>query len=124
MCRQLKVSRSSYYHWKNTRGHVNSYAQRRAALANEVKEIFIEQRSRAGAGGITAEMRRRGHSVSVKLVSRIMRETTWSQSSPGRIRKPPSAVKTPTSMWWTWLSKTLPRHIMSQAKFSLVISRI
>lgn len=87
MCRKLQVRRSSYYHWKNTCGHVNSYAQRRAALANEVKEIFIEQRSRAGARGITAEMRRRGHSVSVKLVSRIMRENNLVAIQPRAYKK-------------------------------------
>lgn len=53
---------------------MNSYAKRRAQLCEVVREIFVEQRQRAGARGITAEMRRRGLSVSVKLVSRIMRE--------------------------------------------------
>ena len=74
MCRHLGVSRSSYYHWKKHHDRVNSYAQRRADLADVVREIFLEQRQRAGARGIAAELRRRGIDASVKLVGRIMRE--------------------------------------------------
>lgn len=53
---------------------LNSYELRRRELAVEVVEIFNQQRGRVGARGVTAELRRRGHSVSVKLVARVMRE--------------------------------------------------
>lgn len=75
MCRKLEVARSSYYEWKRGRGVLNSYARRRADLAGVVHEIFQAQRGRAGARGITAEIRRRGHQVSVKLVARVMKDS-------------------------------------------------
>ncbi len=74
MCRKLGVARSSYYEWKRNRGVLNSYEIRRAELADEVCSIFASQRARAGARGITAELRRRGHHISVKLVARVMAE--------------------------------------------------
>ncbi|MEW6892168.1 IS3 family transposase [Trueperella pyogenes] len=74
MCRKLEVSRSSFYEWKQGLGVLNSYELRRQELAVDVREIFNQQRGRAGARGITAELQRRGYRVSVKLVGRVMRE--------------------------------------------------
>ncbi len=74
MCRKLGVARSSYYEWKRNKGVLNSYEIRRAELAGEVCSIFAQQRARAGARGITAELRRRGHHISVKLVAKVMAE--------------------------------------------------
>ena len=80
------MERSSYYAWKNRQRKPNSYVLRRKSLAGVVREIFTEQKRRAGARGIAAELAKRGYVASVRLVGRIMRENGLVRFKARRIR--------------------------------------
>lgn len=88
MCRKLGVERSSYYAWKNRQGKPISYVLRRKSLAGVVCEIFTEQKRRAGARGIAAELAKRGYVASVRLVGRIMRENGLVAVQSAAYKKP------------------------------------
>lgn len=75
MCRMLSVSSSGYYDWKkrpqSLRGHQN------AELSLQIKNIFDDERSRAGARRIAKRLGTDGASVSRHRVARIMRQNGW-----------------------------------------------
>lgn len=82
------MERFSYYAWKNRQGKSNSYVLRRKSLAGVVCEIFAEQKRRAGARGIAAELAKRGYVASVRLVGRIMRENGLVAIQSAAYKKP------------------------------------
>lgn len=72
MCRVLSVSRSGFYEWKQRKPSKRALAN--AMLAREIKDIFEDEKGRAGAPRITEELRERGKSVGHNRVARIMRK--------------------------------------------------
>lgn len=71
MCRLLGLSVSGYYAWL-TRGPSKRSA-RDHDLAVQIKLIFDEERSRAGAPRITRRLNQEGEPVGKQRVARIMR---------------------------------------------------
>jgi len=75
MCRILCVSRSGYYSWKNR--PESKREQSNKMLSVEIKKIFDEEKSRAGAPRITRRLHQQGEMVSRHRVARIMKENGW-----------------------------------------------
>jgi putative transposase len=75
MCRLLQVSSSGYYDWLDRRPSKQS--QENARLADLIKRIFNEEKSRAGAKRIEKRLKAEGHSVGRHRVARIMRSKGW-----------------------------------------------
>jgi transposase InsO family protein len=74
MCRQLAVSRSSFYAWRAGADTVTATAARRQVLAGLVAKVFHDSRGTYGCRRVAAELNRRGHPASVGLVAEVMRE--------------------------------------------------
>ena len=72
MCEVLKVSRSSFYHWKKRKPSKRS--ERRAILSAEIFSIYHWSRGRYGSPRITRELEAKGMRASRPLVARLMRE--------------------------------------------------
>jgi len=71
MCKYLKVSRNSYYHWKSVRPGKKKYS-RRTVLINEIKRIFKNSRQTYGSPRIQVELEKLGYNVSRTYVARLM----------------------------------------------------
>jgi putative transposase len=71
-CRVLEVSRSGFYAWRSR--DPSAAEQRREELTAEVQEIHAEVKARYGSPRIHAELVSRGHTCSVNLVAKLMRE--------------------------------------------------
>lgn len=71
-CRALGMSQGWFYKWRD--GDVSLRRAARAALAAEVKLLFLRHRRRYGSPRIAAELRRQGRPVSVNTVAQLMRE--------------------------------------------------
>jgi len=74
MCRQLAVSRSSFYAWRAGADTVTATAARRQVLAGLVAKVFHDSRGTYGCRRVAAELNRQGHPASVGLVAEVMRE--------------------------------------------------
>jgi len=72
MCRQLSVSRSGYYAWRDRAP--SKRALDTAKLGDEVKAIYREHKGRYGSPRVLHELGDRGRCTSRKRVARIMRE--------------------------------------------------
>lgn len=72
MCEVLKVSRSSFYHWKKRKPSKRS--ERRAILSAEIFSIYHWSRGRYGSPRIARKLEAKGMRASRPLVARLMRE--------------------------------------------------
>lgn len=75
MCRLLKVSSSAYYDW--LKRPISLRARQNEELAKKIKELFDEEKSRAGAKRITKRLKISGIDVGRHRVARIMRAQGW-----------------------------------------------
>lgn len=73
MCRALKVSRSSYYHWKCQAERRELKAELDGALVVEIRRVHKESDKRYGSPRIAKELRREGRRVNRKRIARLMR---------------------------------------------------
>jgi putative transposase len=76
-CDVLEVSRSGYYAWSDRHQEStepSARCQRHQELAEQVRLSFLRSRQRYGAPRITADLNRRGTSVCLNTVAKIMRE--------------------------------------------------
>lgn len=72
MCKLVRVSRSAYHNWKGNKSKSRSYPKE-TDLRREIEKIVLELPG-YGYRRVTAELKRRGHSINRKKVLRIMRE--------------------------------------------------
>ncbi len=72
MCEVLKVSRSSFYHWKKRKP--TRRAERRAILSSEIFIIYHLSRGRYGSPRIARELEAKGMRASRPFVAKLMRE--------------------------------------------------
>ena len=72
MCEVLKVSRSSFYHWKKRKSTKRS--ERRAVLSAEIFSIYHWSRGRYGSPRIARELEAKGMRASRPFVAKLMRE--------------------------------------------------
>lgn len=72
MCRLLNVPRSSFYAWQGQ--SETATGARRVQYTRLVKDVFAQQRKRAGCRTIAAVLNSAGHPCSVGYVAKIMRE--------------------------------------------------
>jgi putative transposase len=75
MCKMLSVSRSGYYDWRDRPSSLRT--QENIKLAANIKAIFDEERSRAGAKRIAKRLKAEGTNVGRHRVARIMRIHGW-----------------------------------------------
>lgn len=75
MCRMLVVSPSGYYDWRDRPPSMRE--QQDTELACKIKEIFDEEKSRAGAKRIAKRLRFKGIFIGRRRVARIMRKHEW-----------------------------------------------
>lgn len=75
MCRLLSVSISGYYNWRNR--PLSPRAKENAELANNIKHIFDEEKSRAGAKRIAKRLKLEGIFAGRHRIARIMRKNGW-----------------------------------------------
>ena len=75
MCRCLKVSRGGYYQWKTRPS--SARAQSQDAMADEIKRVFDDEKSRAGSPRIAKRLNEEGHRVSRHTVAKIMKTRGW-----------------------------------------------
>jgi len=71
LCRVAKVSRSSYYAWRNRPPSARAVAD--AELLEAIREIHHNSRGTYGTLRIRGQLRRAGHRVSRHRVVRLMR---------------------------------------------------
>lgn len=71
MCKVLKVGRSSYYRWYS--GDISKRKLENIQLTVSIKEIFHQSKKTYGSPRISAELKRRGHTVSKPRVAKLMR---------------------------------------------------
>ncbi|SKB64478.1 Integrase core domain-containing protein [Soonwooa buanensis] len=72
MCEVLKVSRSSFYHWKKRKPSGRS--ERRSVLSAEIFHIYHWSRGRYGSPRIARELESKGMNASRPFVAKLMRE--------------------------------------------------
>jgi len=75
MCRMLSVSSGGFYDWRDR--PLSSRAQKNEMLAAEIKTIFDDEHSRAGAKRITKRLKMKGMHFGRHRVARIMRLNGW-----------------------------------------------
>lgn len=75
MCRLLSVSVSGYYDWRSRKPSRREEENRK--LGNEIKAIFDDEKSRAGALRITKRLNNEGTPVGRHRVAKIMRSNGW-----------------------------------------------
>lgn len=75
MCRILAVSASGYYDWRDR--PPSMHEQKDTELACKIKEVFDEEKSRAGAKRISKRLRLKSIFVGKRRVARIMRKYGW-----------------------------------------------
>ncbi|MET3176705.1 UNVERIFIED_ORG: transposase InsO family protein [Arthrobacter sp. UYCu721] len=73
MCRVLKVSRASFYRWRNPAGP-SPRAVRHQRLVAEVTDLFEKEKGRAGRDQLTLMLNAKGVQVSAPTVGAVMRE--------------------------------------------------
>nr|WP_241523193.1 IS3 family transposase [Staphylococcus delphini] len=72
MCQVLGVSKSGYYDWKNRKP--SARIVKRDGLKKHIYQIYIKSQKRYGSPKITQILRRHGHTVTQRTVSRLMKE--------------------------------------------------
>ena len=75
MCRLLSVSTSGYYNWRSRKPSRREEENRQ--LANKIKAIFDDEKSRSGALRITQRLNNEGTPVGRHRVAKIMRSNGW-----------------------------------------------
>ena len=75
MCRCLNVSRGGYYQWKQR--PPSPRAQSQEAMADEIKRVFDDEKSRVGSPRIAKRLNDEGHRVSRHTVAKIMKIKGW-----------------------------------------------
>lgn len=75
MCKLLSVSASGYYDWRDR--PLSKREQENSVLADKIKNVFDEERSRTGAQRITKRLNYEGIKVGRHRVARIMRINGW-----------------------------------------------
>ncbi|WP_456505924.1 IS3 family transposase [Arthrobacter sp. UYCu723] len=73
LCRALKVSRASFYRWRNPKGP-SPRAVRHQKLVTEVTDLFKKEEGRAGRDQLALMLNAKGVAVSAPTVGAIMRE--------------------------------------------------
>lgn len=97
MCKELGVTRQGYYAWAARRHRgPSARAERRAALARAVKEVFDAHRGRYGAPRVWVELRRRGWVVGMGTVADVMAQAGLVGKS-GRRHVPSTTVAGPAA---------------------------
>ncbi len=71
MCKVLKVSSSSYYHW--LKSPIGKREQQQQELADQIRNIYDKNKGRYGSPRITAELTAAGIDVSRPRVARVMK---------------------------------------------------
>ncbi|HEC2247118.1 TPA: IS3 family transposase, partial [Staphylococcus delphini] len=71
MCQVLGVSRSGYYDWTNRKP--SARIVKREGLKKHIYQIYIKSQKRYGSPKITQILRRHGHTVTQRIVSRLMK---------------------------------------------------
>ncbi|HEC2218261.1 TPA: IS3 family transposase, partial [Staphylococcus delphini] len=71
MCQVLGVSRSGYYDWTNRKP--SARIVKREGLKKHIYQIYIKSQKRYGSPKITQILRRHGHTVTQRTVSRLMK---------------------------------------------------
>ena len=71
MCEMLSISPSGYYDWKNRKPSKRSIENKKLTI--RIKEIFDEEKSRAGAERIAKRLKFEKWLVSKRRVANIMR---------------------------------------------------
>ncbi|UXS38121.1 IS3 family transposase [Staphylococcus delphini] len=72
MCQVLGVSRSGYYDWKNRKPSARTV--KREGLKKDIYQIYIKSQKRYGSPKITQILRRHGHTITQRTVSRMMKK--------------------------------------------------
>ena len=72
MCKVLKVSSSSYYHW--VKHPISKKQKRDNDLLIKIKAVHIKSKETYGSPRITKELNMEGTNVSQKTIARIMKE--------------------------------------------------
>ncbi|UXS30425.1 IS3 family transposase [Staphylococcus delphini] len=72
MCQVLGVSKSGYYDWKNRKP--SARIVKRDGLKKHIYQIYIKSQKRYGSPKITQILRRHGHTITQRTVSRMMKE--------------------------------------------------
>jgi len=75
MCRLLSVSVSGYYGWRDR--PPSKRALENAELADKIKAIFDEEKSRAGAKRLAKRLKAEGTPIGRHRIARIMRLNGW-----------------------------------------------
>lgn len=75
MCNSLKVSTGGYYEWCSRKPSARE--QENNLLANKIKKIFDENKSRAGAIRIMNELQANGETAGRHRIARLMRLNGW-----------------------------------------------
>ncbi|EGQ3764392.1 IS3 family transposase [Staphylococcus pseudintermedius] len=71
MWQALGVSRSGYYDWKNRKPSARTL--KREGLKKHIYQIHIKSQKRYGSPKITQLLRRHGHTVTQRTVSRLIK---------------------------------------------------
>jgi len=74
LCRNLQVSRSAYYQWREQAAARLARMRAVEALLAEIALVHAASRGACEPPRVHADLRRRGHVVNRKKVVRIMRE--------------------------------------------------
>jgi putative transposase len=94
LCRVLKLSRSSYYDWKDR--PPSKRDQENAVLTEKIREVHDRSRGTYGYPRVHAELGALGVRCSRKRVARLMRKADlWRAASAGVGSEPPAAIFTP-----------------------------
>ncbi|HAR6192750.1 IS3 family transposase [Staphylococcus pseudintermedius] len=72
MCQVLGVSRSGYYDWKNRKP--SARIVKREGLKKHIYQTYIKSQKRYGSPKITQILRHKGHTVTERTVSKLMKE--------------------------------------------------
>lgn len=75
MCKMLCVSKSGYYDWINRKPSKRKLEDKK--LAVRIKEVFDEERQRAGAERITKRLKFEKWLAGKHRVARIMKQHGW-----------------------------------------------
>lgn len=84
MCRLLSVSVSGYYGWHDRTPSRREEENRRLAI--KIKEIFDDEKARAGALRITKRLNNEGTQVGRHRIEKIMRSNSWRARAAKRFK--------------------------------------
>ncbi len=84
MCRQLGVSSSGYYAWKERKP--SRRAQEDAVLVKKIKQVHQESRGTYGSPRVVDDLKEDGFDVGRRRVARLMQENGITGASPKRFK--------------------------------------